>query len=219
MGRGPFDTPAHAGRMGAYGIGHGEWVAALGRLWPTHARHRSRADRAGRRADSPAAAVSHRWLEGLHGSVAPSRGRRVSSPAAGESGPPAAPPAGGSASPVLRPGGQGPPEDGPRRGGPQAGRGGRPVPFGQAMAPSAARRDAPDRLDGTVVWHLAGARRALAAPPAVAVLEPRSSSGHGRAHGQPRQLGAAAQESASRAHAAPPARAIGLTDHGWSSRE
>src|SRR5438045_1507437 len=78
------------------------------------------------------------------------------------------------------------------------------APFWQAVAPPATRRDDPDSLYGTLVWHLAWAGRAPAASHAVSVLEPRAPPREGLAHGQPLQLCDAAQEPASRSHIAYP---------------
>src|SRR5205823_14982880 len=93
---------------------------------------------------------------------------------------------------------------GPCRGGEQARRLRWAAPFWQAVAPPATRRDAPDSLYGTLVWHLAWAGRAPAASHSVSVPEPRSPPREGLAHGQPLQLCDAAQEPASRSHIAYP---------------
>src|SRR5205823_20600 len=93
---------------------------------------------------------------------------------------------------------------GPCRGGEQARRLRWAAPFWQAVAPPATRRDDPDSLYGTLVWHLAWAGRAPAASHSVSVLEPRSPPREGLAHGQPLQLCDAAQEPASRSHIAYP---------------
>ena len=47
--------------MGAYGVGHGEWVSPVGRLRPPHPGHGRHPPRAGRRADPAAPARAHRW--------------------------------------------------------------------------------------------------------------------------------------------------------------
>src|SRR5499426_2900794 len=190
--------------MGTYGLGDGELVSPLGRLWPAYPGHSSRAARAGHRAHAAAPALSYGRVEALYCGAASGRGGRVSAAAAWESGPQAEAPAGGAAHPVLRPGGQGPQHSWPCRGGPQT-RGLRwSASLCQAVRLTAARGDDPDGLYGTVVWHIAWAGRTLAAAHAVSVLEPCSPSGQGLAPRQPLQLCDAAQESATRAHGAHP---------------
>src|SRR5207253_6217083 len=174
--------------MGAYRVGHGELVPPVGRLRTAYPGHGSGADRAGRRSHAGSPTLSHGRVEGLYGGAPAGFGGRVSSPASWESRPQAEAPAGGSADPVLRPGGQGPQHDWPCRGGQQA-RGLRwPTPFWQAVAPAPARHDDPDGLHGTLVWHLAWAGRSPAAPYPVSVLEPRAPPGEDLARGQPLQL-------------------------------
>lgn len=98
------------------------------------------------------------------------------------------PPARGPQKLVLCAGCEGPQQGGPCRGGQQA-RGLRwPTPFWQAVAPLAARRDNPDGVHGTLVWHAAGAGGPLATPHPVSVLEPHAPPGEGLARGQPVQL-------------------------------
>src|SRR4029450_1395836 len=174
--------------MGAYSVSHGKLVPPVGRLRTADPGHGSGADRASRRAHTGAPTLSHGWVEGLYGSAASGRGGRVSSPASWESGPQAEAPTGSAANPVLRPGGQGPQHGWPGRGG-QPARGLRwPTPFWQAVAPAPARHDDPDGLHGTLVWHLAWAGCATAAPHSVSVLEPHAPPGEGLARGQPVQL-------------------------------
>src|SRR5438552_1641914 len=163
--------------MGPYGVGDGELVSALGRLWPTDSGHGSGADRAGHRAHAGAPTLSHRRVEGLYGGAAAGRGGRVSSPASWESGPQAQTTARGSQKLVLCAGREGPRQGGPCRGGEQA-RGLRwPTPFWQAVAPPAARRDDPASVHGTLVWSIAWTRRAPAASHPVSVLEPHAPPG------------------------------------------
>src|SRR4029453_7487387 len=176
--------------------GDGQLVSPLGRLGPTHARHRSHPHRVGRRACPAATPVSHGWVEGLHSGIASGRGRRVSSPASWARGAQAEASTRGAQNAVLRAGGQGPQQGRPGRGGEREGVARCPAPFWQAVAPPAARRDNPDSLYETVVWHLAGAGCAPTAPHALSILEPRSPSGKGLAHGQPLRLCYAAQEPA-----------------------
>src|SRR5262249_33825353 len=90
----------------------------------------------------------------------------------------------------------------PGRGGQPARRLRWPTSFWQAVAPAPTWHDDPDRLHGTLVWHLAWAGGALAAPHPVSVLEPHASPGEGLARGQPVQLCDAPQEPAPRSHAA-----------------
>jgi hypothetical protein len=95
---------------------------------------------------------------------------------------------GGSADSVLRPGGQGAQHDWPCRGGQPAWSLRWPTPFWQAVAPAPARHDDSDGLYGTLVWHLAWAGRAPAAPHPVSILEPHAPPREGLACGQPLQL-------------------------------
>src|SRR5262247_81801 len=190
--------------MGTYGLGDGELVSPLGRLWPAYPGHSSRAARAGHRSHAAAPALSYGRVEALYCGAAAGRGVRVSAAAAWESGPQAEAPAGGAAHPVLRPGGQGPQHGWPCRGGPQTRGLRRSASLCEAVRPTATRGDDPDGLYGTVVWHLAWAGRTPAAAHAVSVLEPGSPSGQGLAPRQPLQLCDAAQESATRAHGAHP---------------
>jgi hypothetical protein len=95
----------------------GSWFSPLGRLWPTHARHRSHPHRAGRRACPAATPVSHGWVEGLHSGIASGRGRRVSSPASWAREAQAEASTRGAQNAVLRAGGQGPQQGRPGRGG------------------------------------------------------------------------------------------------------
>ena len=174
--------------MGAYGLGDGELVSPVGRLWPAYPGHRRRADRAGRRSHTAAPTLSYGRVEALYSGAASGRGGRVSSPASWESGPQAEAPAGGSAHPVLRPSSQEPQPGWPCREGPQT-RGLRwSASLYEAVRPTAARGDDPDSLYGTVVWHLAWAGCAPAAPHPVSVLEPHAPPGEGLARGQPVQL-------------------------------
>src|SRR5215510_937819 len=174
--------------MGAYRVGHGELVPAVGRLRPPYPGHGRGADRTGRRSHTGSPTLSHGWVEGLDGGVAAGCGGRVSAAAAWESRAQAEAPAGSAADPVLRPGGQGPQHGWPCCGG-QPARGLRwPTPFWQAIAPAPTRHDDPDRLYGTLVWHLAWARRPPAAPHPLSVLEPHAPPGEGLARGQPLQL-------------------------------
>jgi hypothetical protein len=133
-------------------------------LRPAHAGGSGPADRSGGcpRADSPP--LPDGRLAGLPRGTAPSGRGGVSAPAAWARG--AHPPTafGGTARPVLRARGASAGPDGPGRGGPPA-RGLRwATPVWPAVASAPARRDDPDRLDGTLGWHLAWACGAPAAP-------------------------------------------------------
>lgn len=160
-----------------------------------------------------------RRVEGLYGGAASVCREPASSSASWDSGPPAVIAASSSPKLVLCSGRAGTPPGKPCCDGQQA-RGLRwPTPFWQVVALPATRRDAPDSIYGTLVWHIAGTGRAPAASPPVSGLEPRSPPGTGLAHGQPLQRGEAAQESAPRSYALPPAMAIGLAEHAWSYRD
>src|SRR5262245_20801980 len=87
--------------MGAYGVGDGELVSALGRLWTTDAGDGSRPHRAGCRACPAATPVSHGWLESLPRGAPPGRGRRISSPASWARGAQAEAPTRSAQKPVL----------------------------------------------------------------------------------------------------------------------
>src|SRR5262245_38385356 len=165
--------------MGAYRVGHGELVPAVGRLRPTSPGYGSDADRAARRAYPAASPVSYRRVEAASRGAAPGCGGWGSAATAWGSRAQAGASAGSGADLGLRPGGQGPQHGWPGRGG-QPARGLRwPTPFWQAIAPAPTWPDDPDSLYGTLVWHLAGAGRTPAAPHPVSVLEPHAPPGEG----------------------------------------
>src|SRR4029450_8608896 len=190
--------------MGAYGFGDGELVSALGRLWPTYAGDGSRPPRAGRCAGPAASPVSHGWLESLSRGAPPGRGHRVSSPASWARGAQAEAPTRRAKKPVLRPGGQGPQQDGPGRGGQSEGGLRWPAPFSQTVALTATREDDPDSLYGTVGWYPRRAGGPPTPPHPVSFVEPPPPPGEGLAAGQALQFRDAAQEPAPRSHAAHP---------------
>ena len=177
------------GGMDPYGLGDGELVSALGRLRPAYPGHGSRADRAGRRSRAGAPALSHGWVEGLYARrcsrcVGVVYRRRRRGKVGRKPKPRLVAPKHLFYAQVVKVRNTG----GPCRGGQQA-RGLRwSAPFWQAVASAAARHDDPDSLHGTLVWHLAWAGRAPAAPHPVSVLEPRPPPREGLAHGQPLQL-------------------------------
>ena len=177
--------------MGPYSVGHGELVSPVGRLRPTYPGHGRHADRSGRRSNPAATALSHGRVESLYCGAAAGRGGRVSSPPAWERGPQAETAVSGTKKLVLRPGSEETQHGWPGGGCPQAGRVRRPAPFWQAVAPTAARGDDPDRVYGTLVWDATGPGGAPAAPHPVSILEPQPSPGQSLAHGQSLQLCAA----------------------------
>src|SRR5207248_11376965 len=134
--------------MGAYRVGHGELVSPVGRLRPAYPGHGSGANRASHRSHAGTPTLAHRRVEGLYGGAAAGRGGRVSA-AAWDSGPQADAPAGGSAGPVVGPGGQGPQHGWPWRGGQQTRGPRRAAPFWQAVAPATTRPADPDGRHGT----------------------------------------------------------------------
>src|SRR3954454_402763 len=188
--------------MGAYRVGHGELVSAVGRLWPTHAGDGGNPDRPGRGPCAAAAGLSHRWVEGLHGGTLASLWGPLSAAASGQGGPQAQTAAGSPQRPVLCPGGQGPQQDGSGRRGQQARGVRRPAPFWEAVAPAAARCHDPNSLYGTVVWDTPRLGGPATAPHPVPIVEPLPPPGEGLAHGQPLQLCDAAQEPAPRPYIA-----------------
>jgi hypothetical protein len=190
--------------MGAPSLGEGPRVPPRGGLRAAPAGAGRDAARPRRRAPPAAAKRGHGGREGRHGSAAPGRGRPLSSPAAGDRGTPADPAARRPHSPVLCPGGQGPPAGGSGGGGQPAGGVRWPPSLGQAGAPAPSGADAPDRRQGTVVWAVARAGGPPAAPPPGSVLAPSSPPGAGLAPGASLQLCAAAPAPAVRAHPAPP---------------
>src|ERR687886_754896 len=158
--------------MGPYGFGDGELVSALGRLRTTYPGHGGHADCTGHSPHAGAPTFSHRRVEGLYSGTVAGRGDRVSSATSGAGGPQAQTTARGPQKLVLCTGCKGPQQGGPCRGGQQA-RGLRwPTPFWQAVAPAPTWHDDPDRLHGTLVWHLAWARRAPPAPHPMSLQDP-----------------------------------------------